>query len=124
MLRALLRSGALTAVSLGLLVAALPSAVAEEPCTKQQRDEYVDRLQRRITENWRLPSHYREIDCTVVVAQSFRGEVLNAAVEDCTDSELRKTIEDAAYLSSPLPLPGNGSCFQREISLRILRKLD
>jgi hypothetical protein len=117
-----LPDGILAAISTGLLVAALPAAAADEPCTQQQRDEYVDRLQRRISENWRLPSHYREVDCTVVVVQSFRGEVLNATIEDCTDPEIRKSVENATYLSSPLPLPGNDSCFQREISLRVLRK--
>jgi colicin import membrane protein len=122
--RVRLPEGILAATATGLLLAALPAAAADEPCTEQQRAEYVDRLQRRINGNWRLPSHYREIDCTVVVVQSFRGEVLNATIEDCTDPEIRKTIENATYLSSPLPMPRNESCFQREISLRIVRKLD
>jgi len=43
-------------------------------------------------------------------------------VQGCTDPEIVKTIEDATYLSSPLPLPRNGSCFERRIEVRIVRK--
>ena len=79
-------------------------------------------LQQEISTNWRLPSHYRSVSCTVVISQSFRGEVLNAAVQDCTDPEIIKTIEDATYLSSPLPLPRHDSCFERRIEVRVVRK--
>ena len=124
MSRVQLPDGIITASIAGLLLAFGSAAFAEEPCSQQQRDEYMDRLERRISENWRLPTHYRDIDCTVLVVQSFRGEVLDASVLDCTDAEIRKSIEDATYLSSPLPLPRNDSCFQREINIRVLRKLD
>jgi len=99
------------------------SAMAQDsPCTSAQHSEYLRAVQERITSNWRLASHYNTVSCTVLIAQTFRGEILNAAVQGCTDPEIVKTIEDATYLSSPLPLPGNGSCFERRIEVRIVRK--
>jgi len=123
-LRALLPDGVRLTVILGLLAAPGFVVAQDSACTQAQRDEYLGKLQRRISENWRLPSNYRNVDCTVLVVQSFRGEVLNAAVQDCTDPELNRTIEDATYLSSPLPLPANDSCFERRIEIRVVRPLD
>jgi len=123
-LRALSPDGVIKSTFVFLSCLAAPVAAQDAPCTSDQRAEYLQILQERISTNWRLPSHYRSINCTVLISQSFRGEVLNAAVQDCTDPELVRTIEDATYLSSPLPLPRNDSCFERRIEVRVVRKPD
>jgi membrane protein involved in colicin uptake len=92
-------------------------------CTANERDAYKQLLQRKLTANWRVSSQYRNVACTVTIAQNFRGEVLNAAVEDCADDPvLKKSAEDAAYSSSPLPTPENRACFERQIRVRLLHK--
>ena len=122
MLRALLPDGVIKSTFVFLCCLVAPVAAQNSPCTSDQRAEYLQILQNRISANWRLPSHYRSVNCTVLINQSFRGEVLNAAVQDCTDPEIVKTIENATYLSSPLPLPRNDSCFERRIEVRVVRK--
>ncbi len=124
MLHVLLPDGAIRSAFLILCCLAAPVAAQNSPCSSDQRTEYLQMLQQRISTNWRLPSHYRSINCTVLISQSFRGEVLNAAVQDCTDPEIVKTIENATYLSSPLPLPRNDSCFERRVEVRVVRGPD
>ena len=113
-----------------LLGLVLTSAVANDTdqygeCSQNDRDAYMQAIQRKLISNWRVPAQHRSVSCTVVVSQNFRGEVLNAGVEDCADDpDLIKSIEDATYLSSPLPPPRNRACFERELRLRIVRKPD
>jgi len=102
------------------------AALAQEtsPCTEAQWQAYIESIRQVVSAGFHLPAHYREVDCTVQIAQSFRGEVLDAAVQDCTNPELVKLIEDAAYLASPLPLPRNESCFEPSLEVRVLRRAD
>ena len=97
---------------------------AGKACPENDRQAYLETLGAAIVARWRVPGHYRNIDCTVRIAQSFRGEVLNATVEDCTDPELVKLIVDATYRASPLPSPANAACHQREIDVRLQRAAD
>lgn len=121
-LRALLPDGVIKSTFVVLCCLAAPVTAQNLPCTSDQRAEYLQMLQNKISTNWRLPSHYQAVNCTVLISQSFRGEVLNAAVQGCTDPEIVKSIENATYLSSPLPLPRNDSCFERRIEVQVVRK--
>ena len=72
---------------------------------------------------WDVPYPERTIGCTVVIAQNFRGEVLDAGVEACPDEPLiRKSVEDAAYEASPLPRPENRACQERVLRLRLVHR--
>jgi membrane protein involved in colicin uptake len=94
-------------------------------CSNADRDAYLQALQQKLTSNWRVPSQYRDATCVVVIALSFTGEVLNAAAEDCGgDPKLAKSVEDASYLSSPLPKPNNSACFERQIRVTLRSKPD
>ena len=70
---------------------------------------------------WQAPDFGAGYSCVAIVALNFRGEVLDVGVDECTRDELviRKSVEDAAYDASPLPLPGNRSCLDRKVRLRL-----
>ena len=60
------------------------------------------------------------VSCIVMAVQNFRGEVLFAGVEGCDiDALVARSLEDAAYDASPLPLPANRACHEAEIRVRI-----
>ena len=88
------------AIPVFVLCLLLTSAAAKDPgqygeCSQSDREAYIQAIQRKLTSNWRVPTQYRSVSCTVVVSQNFRGEVLNAGVEDCGDDpDLIKSIED------------------------------
>lgn len=75
-------------------------------------------------ENWNAPPLDTDFSCNVIIAQNFRGEVLDVGVEDCTrdDLAIQKSAEDAVYDASPLPLPGNRSCFVRSVRFTLMRR--
>lgn len=95
-------------------------------CSAYERGAYLQSLHSKLISNWRVPVGTRSVTCTVLIAQNFRGEVLDAGVEDCSsqDAKLIKSIEDATYRSSPLPMPENKACFERKIRVRLVRKPD
>jgi hypothetical protein len=104
----------------------LPSAVSAQEsldyveCSSNERVAYIQTLRQKVLSNWRLPGRYGNVRCTLFISQTFRGEILHAAAEDCDDPILIKSLEDAAYLSSPLPTPENRDCFSRELRVRML----
>jgi hypothetical protein len=94
-------------------------------CSADDRYAYRQAVSQRISAYWHVPERFPGVRCVVVIAQNFRGEVLNVGVEECQDdAELEKTLEDAVYEASPLPLPANGDCFERKLRLDMLRKPD
>jgi len=112
------------------LLLTLASAIADDgddaaSCSVDDRYIYLQSVTQRIDAHWRVPERFRSVECVVVVAQNFRGEVLNVGIEQCHDEpELEKTLEDAVYEASPLPMPENRVCFERNLRLRMLRKPD
>ena len=107
----------------------LPFLVNDDPqsntpysCPAADMEAYTTVIKQSILASWR-PSRGEEAKkCVVVFAQSFRGEVLNVEFEECAHEALvRKTIEDAVYLSSPLPLPVNTHCFERTLKISLYR---
>ena len=113
----------LSALSIAL---SLQLAASDEvqSCTAQERSAYHQQLTQAIHAAWQVPNFDVGYSCTVIVALNFRGEVLNVGVEDCSrdDAAIRKSIEDAAYDASPLPLPANRSCLDRTVRLRLERR--
>ncbi len=107
----------------------LPNLAADEvkpktpyDCPAVDMEAYITVIKQAILASWK-PSRGEEAKrCIVVFAQSFRGEVLNVDFEDCAhEATVRKSIEDAVYLSSPLPLPVNTHCFERTLKISLYR---
>ena len=107
----------------------LPFLVDDEPqpktpysCPAADMEAYITVIKQSVLASWR-PSRGEEAKkCVVVLAQSFRGEVLNVEFEECAhEAPIRKTIEDAVYLSSPLPLPVNTHCYERTLKISLYR---
>ena len=91
-------------------------------CPAADMEAYITVIKQSVLASWQ-PSRGEEAKkCVVVFAQSFRGEVLNVEFEECAhEAPVRKTIEDAVYLSSPLPLPVNSHCFERTLKISLYR---
>ena len=91
-------------------------------CPAVDMKTYVTSVRQSIMENWNPQRGEEAIHCTVVLTQSFRGEVLNVEFEECGHAgSVRITIEDAIYLSSPLPLPDKTHCFERTLKVNLIR---
>ena len=106
-----------------LAVAQLAFAADDQPelCTKAESFEYIKQLEQAVQASWQAPELESDYSCIVVIALNFRGEVLNVGVDECTKDNLviRKSVEDAAYNASPLPLPANRICLDRTIRITL-----
>ena len=111
-----------------LLALSLGCAAADDhdpfgTCSPDEQSAYMTAVRQALLLAWVLPRDDESVSCTVLIAQNFRGEVLNAGVEDCPDdAELRKSVEDAAYDASPLPVPANRACFEPKLRLRLTHR--
>jgi membrane protein involved in colicin uptake len=108
----------------GLLVFAGVSqrqtAAAETGCSAAERDAYFDAIEARIYENWRIPHTNRTLSCKVLIKQDFRGEVRDVGIALCgEDPAVHRSVMNAAYRASPMPLPANKSCFARSVIVTI-----
>ncbi len=112
----------LTILQLPLLVDDEPQPKTPYSCPAVDMEAYVTIIKQSILASWQ-PSRGEEAEkCVVVFAQSFRGEVLNVEFEECAHvATVRKSIENAVYLSSPLPLPVNTDCFERTLKISLYR---
>ncbi len=112
----------LTLLLLPLLVDDEPQPKTPYSCPAVDMEAYVTIIKQSILASWQ-PSRGEEAEkCVVVFAQSFRGEVLNVEFEECAHvATVRKSIENAVYLSSPLPLPVNTHCFERTLKISLYR---
>ena len=89
-------------------------------CSSNDRDAYISAVRSRFYEQWDPPQYATAIRCTVLIKQNFRGEVLYVGTANCSeDPKVQKSIVDAAYLASPIPLPSNKGCFRRDVILEI-----
>ena len=105
-----------------LLAAAAPAE--EQECSSAELDVYLQMVRAQIYEFWTLPYKNRTIACTVLIKQNFRGEVLYVGIAKCTDDKLiHKSVINAAYEASPVPLPKNKACFENDLIVRIERKI-
>ena len=107
---------------LGLLILS-PTLAAESVsvCTKTEREEYFDSIERKIHESWRVPYDNRGISCKVLIKQDWRGEVRDVGIALCgEDPVLQRSIINAAYRASPMPMPGNKTCFTESVIVTIV----
>ena len=83
-------------------------------------DQYVRMIQDKIERNWTRPlSATSGLDCVVSVAQAITGDVLDVHVAACNgDDAVRRSIEAAVRLASPLPKPPNPNLFERNLNVR------
>ena len=106
----------------------LPTAVlvaqpvdSPRPCNSADMDAYRAELRQALQASWKSPRTTTSVTCTVIIAQNFRGEVLDVGVEECSQDfpGLKRSVENAAYDASPLPLPQNRACFDRRVRLQL-----
>jgi colicin import membrane protein len=83
--------------------------------------QYQYALTNRIERNWIRPaSASAGIECVVRVRQLPNGEVVEVSIaeSECkVDEAVRRSIEVAVKKASPLPLPGNRSLFDRNLTI-------
>ena len=98
-------------------------AVSEEQvpgCSSIERDDYFDSIERKIYENWKVPYRDRKVDCTILIKQDWRGEVRDVGIARCSDDVfIHRSVVNAAYQASPMPLPDNKACFTNTVIVRI-----
>jgi hypothetical protein len=101
------------------LLSPLPAS-AETACTKAERAAYFDSIERAIYANWRVPYENENLSCKVLVKQDFRGEVRDVGIAMCGDDmTVRRSIINATYRASPMPLPDNRTCFAESVIVTI-----
>ena len=108
-----------------LLLLGAPAVFAQEQavCTDSDREAYLLTISQAVTAVWNVPHTTRTLACTLLIKQNFRGEVLNVDIAKCGDDpSVHKSVIDAGYLASPLPLPDNKACFARDITVRIVSR--
>ena len=83
-------------------------------------DQYVRMIQDKIERNWTRPlSAAPGLDCIVSVVQVPTGDVIDVHVASCNgDDAVRRSIEAAVRLASPLPRPPNPNLFERNLNVR------
>jgi len=79
--------------------------------------EWADVLSRHIQRYWIRPSAApAQFQCTVQVKLLPDGTVTSARIDQtCGSSALDKSVEDAAYRSSPMPKPSDPNVFDRDL---------
>jgi len=80
---------------------------------------YMYAIQQRIKMNWvQPPTATSGLECVVNIRQFPGGEVASVTIGSCNgDSVVRRSIENAVRLASPLPTPKDPSVFDRNIRL-------
>ncbi len=92
-------------------------------CSQNEWDAYFSDMQNHVIANWQPPYNYRRLSCTILLRLNFRGEVAHVEIIDCDDDvQVRKSAENAAYYSSPLPKPKNKACFVKQVTVRLVFK--
>ena len=86
-------------------------------CSAIEGQLYAREVHGTITRNW-LPPVDVEIACTVLIRQGADGIIQDFRFADCNDDAgIQRSVSAAVQKSSPLPLPANAVCFERDIRL-------
>ena len=94
-----------------------PMGAQPASCSAVEGQLYARGVHGTITRNW-LPPVDVEIACTVLIRQRTDGTIDGVEIADCNDdSAVRRSVSAAVHESSPLPLPANMACFDRDIRL-------
>ncbi len=115
-------------VFLAAVLAALSAAAGAQEegqeCSSSDYEAYLAAVRSKFYENWKPPKYAVALNCRVLIKQNFRGEVLYVGTAKCTeDPTVQKSVVDAAYQASPLPLPARKTCFRRDVILEIESRL-
>jgi hypothetical protein len=103
-----------------LLLSQFVAADTLPSCSKSEREAYFDSIERKIHESWRVPYRNRGISCKVLIKQDWRGEVRDVGIANCgTDRVVQRSIINAAYRASPMPMPDNKLCFTESVIVTI-----
>jgi colicin import membrane protein len=83
------------------------------------QERYVLAIHNHIYRNWSPPASARfGSECEVIVQQVPGGEVVRVTIVKCDgDDALRRSVEAAVKLASPLPPPPDPSVFERNLRL-------
>ena len=100
---------------LAAVMAAEEDLLAAKQSGAQSR--YVALIQQRVQRKWRQPaSAVAGVECEVSVQQLPNGDVTTARVTRCNaDEAVRRSVENAVYAASPLPLPDDRRLFERNL---------
>ena len=107
---------------LGLLL--LTSAAGAQwfsgKCDAEERELYEESVHDAVIANWKVPYEDSHITCTVLLSLNWRGEVINVGIANCgDDARVHRSVVDAGYSASPLPMPDDKACFERNIIVNI-----
>ena len=90
-------------------------------CSQSEWDAYFERVQNHIRDVWQPPYTQRVVNCTILVRQDFRREVVHVELLACDDdATVRRSAENAGYNASPLPAPQNSACFSKQIPVKLV----
>lgn len=80
---------------------------------------YVHRIKQAISKNWVVPASAEEgLDCVVKIRQTPGGVVQSVDFGRCNgDATVKRSIQAAVQLASPLPAPRDPSVFDRNLEL-------
>ena len=110
----------LQVVALLLLTAAARAQFTSVECSAEERALYLESVHDAVIAAWKMPYDHRYIACTVLLTLNWRGEVLNVGIANCGDDpRVHRSVVDAGYGASPLRMPKNRSCFERNVIVKI-----
>ena len=85
-------------------------------CSAEEKIQYQESVHDAVIASWKLPYDDRYITCTVLLSLNWRGEVLNVGIAKCgTDARIHRSVVDAGYGASPLPMPEDRACRERSV---------
>lgn len=94
-----------------------PTDTQSASCSAVESQLYAREVHAAITRNW-LPLVDFAVACNVLIRQNVDGAIDGMEIADCNDDAVvRRSVSAAVRKSSPLPLPANAACFERNIRL-------
>lgn len=104
------------------LLLASPACAQFAPgtCAAEERALYQEAVHDAVVAEWKVPYDHRYIACTVLLSLNWRGEVLNVGIANCGDDpRVHRSVVDAGYSASPLRMPKNRACFERNVIVKL-----
>lgn len=78
---------------------------------------YITLIAQKVERNWQQPaSAVPGVECEVSVRQLPGGDVVSAQVTRCNgDAAVQRSVENAVFAASPLPMPDDQRLFERNL---------